>query len=74
VTAVGTLGFVTFAGLRTHFKVFPLLTQVNVTPLVFCEIPAFVHLPPLEAAEVEPLLKAVVKTRQIVNAPMNVFR
>jgi len=40
----------------------------------FCEIPAFVHLPPLEAAEVEPLLKVVVKTRQIVNAPMNVFR
>jgi hypothetical protein len=46
--------FVALAGLRTHFNVFPFLTQVYVTPLVFCETPAFVHLPPFDAAEMFP--------------------
>jgi hypothetical protein len=61
-------------GLRIHFNVFPTLAQVNVTPLVFCTTPTFEHLPPWEAAEVEPLLRVVVKIRQIANAPMNLFR
>jgi hypothetical protein len=71
VTAVGTLGFVALAGLRTHFKVFPLLTHVYVTPLVFCEIPAFVHLPPFDAAEVDTAEISVRETKHMHNAPTN---
>jgi hypothetical protein len=44
----------------------PLLTQVYVTPLVFCEIPAFVHLPPFDAATVG-VVKIEKVSRQTVN-------
>jgi hypothetical protein len=71
VAAVGTLGIDAFVGLRTHFNVLPLLTQVYVTPLVFCEIPVFEHLPPLDAAEVCTAENATIDTRPIAIAPTN---